>query len=72
MIRSVRESAEERVAEIGEGGRTKMLVSTGRLNGFKACLANVKRAPKAGLVINREAAELLEVDVGSTILAVPR
>jgi arginine N-succinyltransferase len=71
-IRSVREAVADKVAEIGEGGRTKMLVSTGRLNDFKACMANVKRVSKAGLAINREAAELLEVEVGSTVLAVPR
>jgi arginine N-succinyltransferase len=71
-IRSVREAVEERVAEVGDGGRTKMLVSTGRLKDFKACMATVKRVAKQGLAIDREAAELLEVDVGDTILTVPR
>lgn len=71
-IRSVREAIEERVADIGEGGRTKTLVSTGRLKDFKACMATVKRVSKQGLSINREAAELLEVEVGDTILSVPR
>ena len=71
-IRSVREAVEERVAEIADGGRTKMLVSTGHLKNFKACMATVKRVSKQGIAINREAAELLEVDVGSTILTVPR
>ena len=71
-IRSVREAVEERVAAIADGGRTKMLVSTGRLKRFKACMATVKRVPKQGVAIDRQAAELLEVDVGDTILTAPR
>ena len=72
QIRTVRESISERVCEIGDGGRTKMLVATGRLNDFRACCASVKRLPKKGICIDREAAELLGVDIGDEILAVPR
>jgi len=71
-IRTVRDSASETVAEIGDGGRNKTLVAAGRLTDFRACFASVKRVPKKGLCIDREAAELLEVDVGDEILAVPR
>ena len=71
-IRSVREAAYETIHEIGEGGRTKMLVSTGRLGDFRACMATIKRLPRKGLAINAEAAELLEVGVGDTVLAVAR
>jgi len=71
-IRTVRDSASETVAEIGDGGRNKTLVAAGRLTDFRACYASVKRVPKKGLCIDREAAELLEVDVGDEILAVPR
>jgi arginine N-succinyltransferase len=71
-IRSVREATYETVQEIGEGGRTKMLVSTGRLKDFRACMATIKRIPRKGLGINAEAAELLEIGVGDTILAVAR
>ena len=71
-IRTVRDSASETVAEIGDGGRNKTLVAAGRLTDFRACYASVKRVPKKGLCIDRDAAELLEVDVGDEILAVPR
>ena len=71
-IRTVRDSTSETVAEIGDGGRNKTLVAAGRLTDFRACFASVKRVPKKGLCIDREAAELLEVDVGDEILAVPR
>jgi arginine N-succinyltransferase len=71
-IRTVRESVSETVAEIGDGGRTKMLVATGRLTKFRACCASVKRVAKQGLCIDRKAAELLEVQVGDEVLTVPR
>ena len=71
-IRSVREAGAETVCEIGEGGRTKMIVSAGHLTGFRACFATVKRVPKKGLCITREAADLLEVGVGDQVLAVAR
>jgi arginine N-succinyltransferase len=71
-IRTIREAAAERVAEIGDGGRTKMLVAAGRLKSFRACSACVKRLPKKGLCLDREAAELLGVDLGDEIVAVPR
>ncbi len=71
-IRSVREATEESVQEIGDGGRTKMLLSTGRLNDFRSCMATVKKLPRKGLCIDREAAELLEVGIGDRVLAVAR
>ncbi len=71
-IRSVREAAYETVQEIGEDGRTKVLAATGRLKDFKACMATVKQLPDNGLCIDREAAELLEVDVGDSIMTVAR
>jgi len=71
-IRTVRESTTETVFEIGDGGRTKMLLAKGRLKDFKACIASVKRAPKRGICIDRTAAELLEIEVGEQVLAVAR
>ena len=71
-IRTVRESTTETVCEIGDGGRTKMLLAKGRLKDFKACIASVKRAPKRGICIDRTAAELLEIEVGEQVLAVAR
>jgi len=72
QIRTVRESTAETICEIADGARTKMLVATGHLNDFRACCASVKRVPKKGISIDREAAELLEVDIGDEVLAVPR
>ena len=71
-IRTVRESTTETVCEIGDGGRTKMLVAKGRLKDFKACFASVKRLPKKGICIDRTAAELLEIETGEQVLAVAR
>ena len=71
-IRTVRDAALETVCEIGDGGRTKTLVSAGRLTDFRACFANVKRVPKKGICLNKEAADLLEVGVGDQILTVAR
>lgn len=72
QIRTVCQSTSETIGDIGEGGRTKMLIGTGRLKEFRACCATVKRLPKKGLCIDREAAELLEVDIGDEVLAVLR
>jgi len=71
-IRTIRESAYERVCEISDGGRAKMLVAAGRLKDFRACFATGKRVPKKGICIDREAAELLGVDIGDQVLAVMR
>jgi arginine N-succinyltransferase len=71
-IRTVRESATETVCEIADGGRTRMLLATGRLNDFRACCASVKRLPRKGICIDRESAELLGVDIGGEVLAVAR
>ena len=72
QIRTVREARADIVAEISDGGRVKMLVGTGRLKNFRAGFACVKRLPKKGICIDREAAELLELDVGSEVLTVAR
>jgi arginine N-succinyltransferase len=71
-IRTIQEAAEEVVCDIGDGGRTKMLVATGRLTDFRACSASVKRGPKKGLCIDRQSAELLGIEVGDRLLAVAR
>jgi arginine N-succinyltransferase len=67
-IRTVRESREEKIAEIGEGGTQKVIAAAGRLKDFRACCASVKKLPKKGLMIDPGAAQLLEVDVGDKIL----
>jgi arginine N-succinyltransferase len=72
QIRTIRESSTETICEIGEGGRNRMLLATGRLKDFRACCASVKRLPKKGISIDREAAELLEVEIGDEVLAVVR
>lgn len=71
-IRTVRESASEIIGAVADGGRSKMLLATGRLKNFRACCATVKRLPRKGLCIDRESAELLEVEVGDEVLAVAR
>jgi arginine N-succinyltransferase len=71
-IRTVRESREDKIAEIAEGGTQKVIAATGRLQDFRACCASVKRLPKKGLQIDPEAAQLLEVEIGDTILTVPK
>ncbi len=71
-IRTVREAGEETVVEIGEGGKQKMLLATGRFKDFVACGANVRRASGKGLCIDAEAAALLGVKVGDRVLAVDR
>ena len=71
QIRTVRESSEEKVAGVGDGGPIKVLLGAGRLKQFRACLGEVERAAD-GIVLSREAAELLEVGEGDTVLAVSR
>jgi arginine N-succinyltransferase len=72
QIRTVREARTETVAKIADGGPAKMLVATGRLKDFRACCASVKKLPKQGVSIDREAAELLEVETGDEIVMVTR
>jgi arginine N-succinyltransferase len=71
-IRTIHESGHETVCEIGDGGRMKMLVAAGRLKDFRACCAAVKRVPKKGICIDRQAAELLGVGVGDQVVSVSR
>jgi arginine N-succinyltransferase len=68
QIRTVREAHVETIAEIGGSGPSKMLVGTGRLKQFRAACASVKKLPRKGISIDREAAELLEVDVGDSVV----
>jgi arginine N-succinyltransferase len=72
QIRTVREARSETVAEIGEAGPTKMMVAAGRLKDFRCCCASVKKLSKKGICIDREAAGLLEVDVGDEIVMVSK
>jgi arginine N-succinyltransferase len=72
QIRTIREATTERVAEIGDGGPMKMLLAAGQLKNFRACLGEVRRVGDEGIAISREAAELLEVEVGDSIAAVSR
>ena len=72
QIRTIREARTETVREIGDGGSQRMLVSAGRLKKFRACNANLKKLAKKGVMIDREAAELLEIDIGDEIEVAPR
>jgi arginine N-succinyltransferase len=70
-IRTIRESREDVIAEIGDGGPSKVLAAAGRLKDFRACCASVKKLRK-GVMIDPEAAGLLEVEVGDTVTTVSR
>ena len=67
-IRTVREAREEKIAEIGDGGAVRVIAAAGRLKDFRACCASIRKMPRKGVLIDRQAAELLEVDVGDTVL----
>jgi hypothetical protein len=71
-IRTVREAAYETVLEVGDGGKQRALLATGRLQNFLACGASVRRVPRKGLCIDSEAARLLGVTAGDQVLAVNR
>jgi arginine N-succinyltransferase len=71
-IHTIRDARAEEVVAIEDGGPAKMLVSAGRLGRFRACCASVKKLPKKGVTIDPEAAELLEIGVGDTVLMVNR
>jgi arginine N-succinyltransferase len=71
-IRTIREAKAEKIAEIGGEGPPNNWVAAGRLKDFRACGASVKRVPRKGICIDRDAAELLEVDVGDELLLVSR
>ena len=71
QIRTVRESTEEKVVGIGEGGPFKVLLATGRMKQFRSCMGEIERTDE-GVLLDREAAELLEVGEGDTILTVAR
>lgn len=72
QVRTVRESTEEVIAEVGEGGPVKMMLATGRLKQFRAVLAEVRRVGMDRLAIDTQTADLLEVKAGDPVLAVPR
>ena len=71
-VRTIRESNEETVAEVGEGGKIKMLLATGRLKDFRCTRAEVRKMGRKGIAITREAADLLEIDEGAKVWAVAR
>jgi arginine N-succinyltransferase len=71
-IRSIREATGAKVADIADGGSTKVLAATGKLQDFRCCYACVKKLPRQGVQIDAQAAELLEIDIGDEILVVAR
>ena len=71
-ILTIKQAREKVVAAIEPGGDDRMIVATGRLKQFAACFASVRDAGGEGIAIDPEAAELLGVSVGDTLLAAPR
>jgi arginine N-succinyltransferase len=72
QIRTVEESEAYTIADIGEGGSHKVLAASGWLGDFRACGACVKKLPKKTVLIDAEAAELLEAGIGDRVLMVGR
>jgi arginine N-succinyltransferase len=71
-IGTVREARSETISEIGTGGPMRMMVAAGRLKDFRACCASVKKVPRKGICIDRDAAELLQVEVGDELVMVAK
>jgi arginine N-succinyltransferase len=71
-IRTVREAHSETIAEIGDAGPSKTMVAAGRLEDFRACCGAVRKLGKKGVCIDRDAAELLEVEVGDQLVMVAK
>jgi len=71
-IRTIKESRLMTVKDIGEGGRQKLYLASGRLNEFRSCGGDAEIGEDGGIRIDSEAAELLEVEVGDQVLAVSR
>ena len=73
QVRSIREATEESVIEIGgDPGKTKVLLSAGRLRDFRCVRAEIRRLGKKGIAITRETADLLEIDTGAKVMVVAR
>ena len=70
-IRTIREARADQVVEIGAGGTLSVLAAAGRLKDFRACCASVKKLKK-GIMIDPDAADLLEIEVGDTVATVNR
>lgn len=70
-IRTIMDARDAIIVGIGEGTVAgDHLVAHGRLAQFRACLANLSQA-EGGVVIDAEAADLLDVTVGDTISYAP-
>ena len=73
QVRSIRESTEEKVVEIGgDPGKTKVLLAAGRLRDFRCVRAEVRRVGRKGIAITQQAADLLGIDSGAKVLMVGR
>ena len=71
QIRTIREARTETVAEIGDGGAEPVLLACGKLKDFRSASAAITRMAN-GIRIDREAAELLAVDVGDEVVMVAK
>jgi arginine N-succinyltransferase len=72
QIRTIRDSVAATVAEEDATAGPTMLVSTGRLQGFKACYAQVQGGGDGVVALNAEARALLEVEPGDSVLMAAR
>ena len=72
QIRTIREARSVTIAGIVDGGPEKTMVAAGMLTSFRACFASIGQVAGKGISIDREAAELLEVDIGDELVMVAR
>jgi arginine N-succinyltransferase len=73
QIRAVRDARELTVVGKGEGGKRELLLlSSGRLENFLACTAEVEIVGDSEVALDDSCRRLLEVDPGDGILAVGR
>lgn len=70
-VRSIREAEDSVIADVRQGGETKVLAAHGRLSDFKAAYAHISPV-EGGILIDPEGAAALGVGKGDTITHVAR
>ena len=72
QIRTIRESHDETIADIGGEPTQRVLLAAGRLDQFRASFGLAQKVPRKGIRIDRDSARMLEVDIGDQVFAVSR
>ncbi|QNM82648.1 arginine N-succinyltransferase [Sphingomonas sabuli] len=71
-IKTVQDAKPLKIAAVGDTGSERVLLAAGQLMDFRACCASVAFDGEDKVIIDREAADLLEVGEGDEILSVAR